>query len=150
MAVPTPSDCKKFRAAVPPMSVFIAIFGMLGVCCIIVIKDGFHFDFHALAIVSLFAIIFSIGWSWMVSLLFRAAFSADGIYGHSFWGFRRFVCWRDIVRVHPFRMANLSWLRVHGTDGRVTWLALFQVRRSDFCQEIRKFAPPDSPALKCI
>jgi len=144
-----PSDCKKFRAAVTPMSIFIFIVGMLLLCCIIVMRDGFHFDFGALAITSVFAAVFSIGWSWMVSLSFRAAFSADGVYGHSFWGFRRFVRWQDIVGARPFRFANLPWLRIHGADGQVTWLALFQVRKSDFWQEIRKFAPPDSPVLQC-
>ena len=150
MTTAIPSDCRKFRAAVTPMSIFILVVAVLVQFCLCFINDGLHFDRYDLAILIGFAVVFSIGWSWMISLLCPAAFSADGIYAHSFWGRRRFVRWQDVVKARTFRIANLPWVRVSGADSKITWLALFQVRKNDFCQEIRRFAPPDSPVLQCI
>lgn len=147
MALSIPSDCRKFRAAIAPMSIFIFVSGMVGLLILIVIEDGLHFDQRALAFATGFAVVLSIVCSWILSLVFPAAVSSDGIYGHSFWGRRRFIRWQDISSVHTFRLVSFRWLRVYNTDGRVTWLALFQSRGTEFRQEIRRLAPPSSPVL---
>jgi hypothetical protein len=153
MATSIPSDCKKFRAAVAPMSAFIFVAGMILVLIHNLISNGLHFDPSRLAFLSgfgLVALVFSIGYSWMISLLFPDAFSADGIYGHSFWGRRRFVRWHDIASAQTFRLGNLRWLRVYAADGNITWLALFQSRDIEFRQEIKRLAPPGSPVLNYL
>lgn len=147
MANSIPSECRKFRAAVMPMATFMFVTGMAMVILLIVITDGFHFDRRALAIATGTALAFSIAYSWMLSCLFPAAFSAEGIYGHSFWARRRFVRWPDVASARTFRLANLRWLRVYAADGTVTWLPLFQSQGAEFCEEIRRLAPPGNPIL---
>jgi hypothetical protein len=135
------------------MSVFIFMSGMGLVFIRIVITEGLHFDRGEWAFASEFALVawvFSVGYAWMLSLLCPDAFSADGIYGHSFWGRRRFVRWQDISSVQSFWLGNLRWLRVYAVDGKITWLALFQSRDIEFRQEIKRLAPPTSPVLKYV
>jgi hypothetical protein len=78
-----------------------------------------------------------------------SGFSADGIYGSSPLGFRRFIRWTEIARVRKLTILNLQFLRLNsGVDGRETVLPVFQARKREFREEIIKFAPPDSPILK--
>lgn len=150
MSVSVPHDCKKFRPAVVPMSIFIFAGGMLGAFCLVIITEGFHFNAVVWSVAAGLGAVFSVCWSCVIFLVYSAAFSAEGIYGHSFWGFRRFIGWQHIAEAKIFRVINLPFLRVYGTDGKVTWLALFQVTREEFCQEVRKFAPPNSPVLQYL
>ena len=150
MTVSIPSDCRKFRAAVVPLFVFVFVVAIVGVWCAILAKDGSHFDRHAAAVASGFEVVFSLVAAWMLSLCFPDAFSREGIYGHSFWGRRRFVSWQEVAAARTLRLLNLRYLRVYAADGKVTWLALFQSEGADFRQEIRRFAPPESPVLKCL
>ena len=129
---------------------FIFGIGAVGLLCYALGKDGWHFNRHALVSAAGFQVILSLVLSWMLSLVFPDAFSADGIYGHSFWGFRRFISWRDVAAARTFRLLNLRWLRVYAADGKVTWLALFQSRSVEFRQEIRRLAPAESPVLKYL
>lgn len=133
-----------------PMAVLIFVGGMAMVFMLIVMTDGFHFDGRALAVATGTMLAFAIAYSWMLSCLFPAAFSAEGIYGHSFWSRRRFVRWQDVTSARTFRLANLLWLRVYAADGKVTWLALFQSRDAEFRAEIRRLAPPGNPILNCL
>jgi hypothetical protein len=87
-------------------------------------------------------------WAWIIFLLFPALISGQGIRGHSFWGMRRFVGWEEIVKVKKFSLFGLPYLRIFSaTDGKVTWLPLFQSQMVEFRNEIRKFAPSNSPLL---
>ena len=150
MAISIPSDCRKFRAAVIPMAIFIYVGGMVILLILIVIHDGFHFDQRALAFTAGVSLVSSIIYSWVLSFVLPTAFSSDGIYGHSFWGRRRFVRWQDISSVRTFRAVNLRWLRVYATDGRVTWFPLFQSRGPEFRQEIRRLAPSSNAILNYV
>jgi hypothetical protein len=150
MAISIPFECRKFRVAVIPMSLFIFFSGVVLFLILIVITEGFHINWGALTFASGFAFVFPIAYSWMLSLLLPSAFSADGIYGHSFWGPRRFVRWQDIASVRTFRLVNLLWLRIYATDGTVTWLPLFQSRSQEFRQEIQRLAALNSPVLNYI
>jgi hypothetical protein len=153
MANSIPTGCRKFRAAVIPQSVFMFVGSMLIVLTLIVMRDGFHFDRRALAALAIATgalLVLSILDSWILSLAFTAAFSSEGIYGHSVWGWRRFVRWQDISSVRTFRLANLRWLRVFAADGKVTWVALFQSKNADFREEIRRLAPPGHAVLNHI
>lgn len=151
MAISIPSGTKKFRPAVIPLFVFFVVSIMLVAFLLIGIKHGFHFYLRPLAIVAGCVVIYSLGASWMLSALNSAGFSADGIYGHSVWGRRRFVRWQDIAMARTFRFFNLRWIRLHAaTNKKVTWLPLFQTQKADFYLEIRRLAPPDSPVLRCL
>ena len=150
MRVSMPPDIRKFRSAVIPGAIFIFVGGISGLVCLILIIDGWHIDGRAFAFASIFALAFSFFWSWLISFFFPAGFSADGIYGHSFWGHRRFISWHEIATVRNFRLGNLRWLRVYSADGSITWLALFQSRGAEFRQEIRRLAPPSSPVLNYL
>lgn len=88
--------------------------------------------------------------SFILSLGFPAGFSAEGIYGHSFWGPRRFVAWSEIKNARTFYLLNLKWLRVYSAGGKVLWLGLFQSRPAEFREAIRQFAPSNSPVLKFL
>jgi hypothetical protein len=129
------------------MSGFIFMGGMTVFLIGIVVMEGFPLDWVALAFAVGFALVCSIGQSFALSVLFPVAFSEDGIYGHSFWGRRRFIRWQGIASVRKFRLLNLRWLRLYATDGEITWLALFQSRGTEFRQEVRRLAPPNSPVL---
>jgi len=151
MAISIPSDCRKFRAAITPMFVCVSVMGIFGLFCVVLILDGPHFDRHALAVASASVPVSSLVLSWLLSILYPASFSADGIYGHSFWGRRRFIRWQDVATARRFRLLNLRWLRIYTTgDSKVTWLALFQSHKADFRQEIQRLAPADSPVLNHI
>jgi len=150
MAISIPSDCRKFRAAVIPVFAFLFIIATTVLFCLILAADGWHFDRNLAAFAAGFEAICSFVVSWMLSRLYPDAISVDGIYGHSAWGRRHFVAWKDVAAARTFRLLNLQWLRVDAGDGRATWLALFHSQDADFRQEIQRLAPPDSPILKCV
>ena len=145
-----PANIKKFRSAIIPGAIFVFVCGMTGAFCLIVIIQGWHFDFHALAIVTVVEVIYSFFASLMMSFVFPVGFSADGIYGHSFWGRRRFVSWQQIVTARTFGLFKFRFLRVYSADCKVTWLALFQSHDAEFRDEIRRLAPPSSPVLQFL
>ncbi len=127
------------------MFLFILVLGLLGFFCVVLILEGLGFDRHALAAGSASVPVSSLVLAWLLSILYPASFSAEGVYGHSFWGRRRFVRWQDVVAVRAFSLLNLRWLRIYATgESQVTWLALFQSHKSEFREEIQRLAPPDS------
>jgi hypothetical protein len=122
--------------------------GMFGLVSVVLILDGLHFDPQALAGASVSVPVSSLIGAWMLSIFYPASFSVDGIYGHSFWGRRRFARWQDIAAARTFSLLNLRWLRIYTIgDGKVTWLALFQSDKVEFRREIQRLAPAGSPVL---
>ncbi len=147
MSVRIPPDCRKLRAASKPLTLFLLIVALPGLFCVVLILDGLRFDPFALIIASVFVLVISPLMALLMSHYYSASFSSEGIYGHSFWGLRRFVYWRDVVDVRRFRLLNLPWLRVYTTDSRVTWVALFQADKTEFRREIERLAPTGHPVL---
>ncbi len=87
----------------------------------------------------------------MIFWLFPAGFSPEGIYAHSFWGWRRFIRWPDVAKIKKITLFNLPWLRIYSRDsGKVAWLPLFQSCPAEFREEIRKFAPLNCPILNYL
>jgi hypothetical protein len=150
MLITIPSDSTKFRTALIPGFIFLFGLGVIGLLIYVIAKDGWNFNRHALAFAIGFQVVFALVMSWMLSLLFPIAFSVNGVYAHSFWGNRRFIAWQDVASARTLQLLNLRWLRIYSTDGKVTWLAMFQSRGSAFRQEIRRLAPADSPILRCF
>ncbi len=123
---------------------------MVGILCCILIKKESHMDVRAAALAIVAISPLSFVFSLLISVGFPAGFSADGIHGHSAMGVPLFVSWSGIKDARVFYLLNLKWLRVYSTDGRVIWLALFQSRPAEFREEIRRFAPPNSPVLRFL
>jgi hypothetical protein len=145
-----PAGCKKFHAAITPMAVLICVTALIIVICTDIDLKTYSFNFYRELLAVGAGIATSFACSGLFSLLYPAAFSADGIYGHSFWGFRRFFRWQNVAKTRTFSIFNLPWLRVFDADGRVLWLPLFQRNRKDFREEIQKFVPPGNPVLKFL
>jgi hypothetical protein len=149
MAISIPSECRKFKAAVTPLFVCILVLSMLGLFGVVLSFDGLHFDRLALAVASMSVLTLAPLMAWLSSVVYPASFSADGIYGHSFWGRRRFVRWQDVAVARTFRLLNLRWLRIYTTDySKVIWLALFPANKVEFLKEIHRLAPSKSPIFK--
>lgn len=155
MAISIPSDVKRFRASIVSLFFLCVIASVIGVAlgfCLILIHDGhvnlYKFWRTTYTILPHFLICYFVGTLLLFLLILPVGFSSDGIYAHSFWGLRRFIRWQDIVKIRKFRLFNLRWLRIYsGTDGKVTWLPLFLSSPIKFGDEIRKFAPSNSPLL---
>ncbi|HEY5297514.1 MAG TPA: hypothetical protein VIK59_06290 [Verrucomicrobiae bacterium] len=150
-----PSDVKRFSVSI--ISLFLFIF--VGGCSISVIV-GFllfgHNDlpryFRAIKSGMPFLLLLAVIITSLLYVITKpVGFSSDGIYASSSWGFRRFVRWSDIAKVRKHRLLNLKFLRIYSSgDGKVTTLRLFQARKKEFRDEIRKFAPPDSLVLNFL
>jgi hypothetical protein len=145
--MPNPSNSRKFRIAVLPLFLFVLVGSILGIACLFLIDHRRHFDLHALLRATVALLVLSLLWACLLHIFFPASFTADGIYGHSFWGPRRFVRWQDIKEARTFRSFNLNWLRIYATDNTVTWLALFQSHQTAFREEIQRLAPVGNPIL---
>ena len=151
MGISIPADCKKFRVAIAPMFACVLVLALFGVFGAVLVPRRVPFDRRALAIATASLPASSLVLTWLLAILCPAGFSAGGIYGHSFWGNRRFVRWDDVAEVRKFRFFNLPWLRIRAkSNGKVTWLALFQARPVEFQKEIQRLAPPGSPVLKYL
>ena len=148
MASSIPPDVKKIKWAIMPMAAFIFVSAGALATLAIIIEHGFY-NVSWLLLLKILGL-FMIPYSLLATLIMRwvlwAGFSSDGIYGHSIWGRRRFIGWKDILRVRRFTLGNLPWIRIYSAmDGKVTWLPLFQSRPIEFREEIQKFAPLDNP-----
>ena len=152
MANSIPPEVKRFRMAIVPLAIFIFVVSMLGFTLIVIIRDGItNVRWRdLLRIVIWFELPWAIFWSPLIYWLLPAGLSLDGVYGHSFWGFRRFVRWHNIKTVRKFPLPLIPFIRIFSLDGEVTWLPLFQSRPAEFQEAIRKFAPSDSPILNCL
>lgn len=141
------------------LTLFMFFFGCvagyaLGVPAI-VIKSG-----HALNLVALsksiicsvpILLIVSFVFAVIISVLFPSYISPQGLHGHSFWGTRNFLAWTDITQVRPFKLGNLTYARLYSGSGQTTlWFPLFQSPQPYFSDEIRRFAPKDSPILNFL
>jgi hypothetical protein len=151
-----PPDVKRFRMAILPLAINIFVAGFilghgLGIS-LILIKHGFHIDWMFIVKIILLSILpmlaFAFIWALMMNLLYPSYVSSSGIYGHSILGARRYLNWTDMVQARKFRLGNSVYLRLYDNTGRaVIWLPLFQSPLVEFRNEIRKFAPPNSPIL---
>ncbi len=158
MAISRPSNCRMFRPAVTPIFFAYMVLSVVGCVCgtvyLILHGRGFHplpqQFLKGIRFVFIQTLIISFVMAWLVALFYRVGLSPGGIYGHSFWGQRRFIGWLEIKAARTIQIGNLPCVRIYGDDGKVVWLLLFQSRTVEFREEIRRLAPPDSPILKCL
>ena len=139
---------KVFRAAVIPTFVPMATLGLPLGFCITLVKDGLP-DIPSLFIGAAGGALAGLLYAWLLTLCFTLKVAPEGVYGHSFWGVRRFVGRQEIAEVRPFRFLNLRYLRLY-KSGRTkpTWIALFLARRVECAQEFRRLAPSGNPVLE--
>lgn len=153
-----PKDAKRFKVSVMPLFLCSVI------TCIIGIAIGFFlvaFQHGSIDLPRFWRII-KIAMPMILSgcviltlylylVIIPTGISSDGIYARSPLGFRRFIRWTDIAKVRKITLLNLLYLLIYSSvDGRVTSLPLFQARKKEFRDEIRKFAPPDSPIVNFL
>jgi hypothetical protein len=141
---------KQWRVALMPLFGFMFGCGLAAGSCGLLIFHTEPFQRNVFLVAVACHTLYSLIASCVLSFCLPVTFSTEGIYGHSCWGLRRFVSWRGVKTARTFRVLNLRWLRVLSSDGKVTWLALFQSRGGEFRQEIRRLAPPDSPLLQYL
>ena len=139
-----------------PGAVFIFIAGFvlghgLGISTIL-IRHHFHANWSLVSKAVLYSIpvllIYAFAFASIMRLVFPTYISSSGVYGHSFCGIRRYLGWADIVQTRRFFLGNLVYLRLYARNGKaVIWLPMYQSRRLEFFNEIRKFALPNHPIL---
>ena len=89
--------------------------------------------------------------SWLLKLCFPLRLAAEGVHGHSAWGLRRFIRWRDIANVRSFRLMNLQYLRLYPRDQKhPTWIALFLAEPQRFREQVQALAPPGDPLAEFL
>lgn len=154
MANEMPPDIKQFKVSIFSLFLFLTegVFTSAVISFFIFGRTDLHRFLDAIEIAMPFLLLLVII---MTSLLYVVTkpigFSPDGIYASSQWGFRRFIHWSEIAKVQKNRLLNLKFLKIYSSiDGKVTRLLLFQVQKKEFRDEIRKFAPPDSPILNFL
>src|ERR1051326_334954 len=102
MATPIPSSCRKFRAEIVPLFLCLFVLALPGSLCVVLVRYRFKVDLHALARAGVSVPVLCAVMAWLLSVFYSAGLSADGIYGHSFWGMRRFIHWREIADAKTF------------------------------------------------
>jgi hypothetical protein len=155
MANQMPLDVKRFKVSITSLFLYSIVGGFIGCAVGFLLLPIFHVHldlllFWRISKISILPILLLC--AIMTLVLYVAAiptgFSSDGIYASSRWGFRRFIRWSDIAKVRRFPLLNLKFLWVYSSvDGKVTSVSLFQAHKKEFEDEIRKFAPPESPVL---
>ena len=95
-----------------------------------------------------FILVYAVVFSVIISLLYSCIITPAGIYGHSFWGLRRYLGWSDIAAAKKGKLGNLVFLKLYNSAGcSIIWLPLFQAKRVEFQEMVRKCAPPGHPVL---
>lgn len=159
MGTPIPKDAKKFRMGIIPLTVcmflMVCFLGYVVGIPVILMEHGQGMNLVVFAkailvtvpVLLAFAFVFAV----LISILFPSYISAQGIHGHSLWGGRSFLGWADIARAKKFPFANLAYVRLYSGSGKATiWFPLFQSPRPYFRDEIKRFAPPNSPILNYL
>jgi hypothetical protein len=133
--------------AVRPMFFCSAMIGMPLAFGAIILMEGFsQVNVVALFLAVLVGAAVGFLYVWLLSLCFTTELTSEGVFGHSFWGIRRFIRWQDIANVRPFNFLNLRCLRLYPPgDTGPTWIALFQAHKTEFMRELQRLVPPDSP-----
>src|SRR6266550_8698471 len=90
-----------FRPAIRPIFLAISAAAMPIFLLLLLLDDGLHPDWIALFAATTGLALFAIVSAWTFHFLFPDGISAEGISGHSFWGFRRFVPWDHIAAARP-------------------------------------------------
>ena len=141
-------DVKVFRIAVIPAFLFIAGLGLSLYFCVMPMMFGVP-DVTIMLIGAAGGALAGFLYAWIISVCFTVKFGSNGVYGHSFWGVRRFIAWQEIAEIRPFRLLNLRFLRLYRSDRTgPTWIPLFLASRSEWVEEVRRLAPSENPILE--
>jgi MFS family permease len=158
MADQMPPEAKRFKVSITSLFLYSIVAGVIGVVGGFLLLPVFHVHLDLLMFwrvtqntilpILLLCVIMTLV---LYVVAIPTGISSDGIYARSSSGFRRFIGWADIAKVKKRTIFNLRFLRLYSSvDGKVTSVPLFLACKNEFRDEIRKFAPPDSPILKFL
>jgi ABC-type dipeptide/oligopeptide/nickel transport system permease component len=158
MAIQIPPDVKKFKVSIMSLVLCSIITCIIGIVVGFVVVAFQHGSIDFPRFWKILKIEMPLNLSGFVILTFYlylviipTGISSDGIYARSLLGFRRHIRWADFAKIRKFTLLNLQYLLIYSSiDGKATSLPLFQARKKEFWDEIRKFVPPDSPILKFL
>ena len=152
-------EVKRFKVSITSLFLYSIVAGVIGVVGGFLLLPVFHVHLDLLMFwrvtkntilpILLLCVIMTLV---LYVVAIPTGISSDGIYARSPSGFRRFIGWADIAKVKKRTVFfDLQFLRLYSSvDGKVTSVPLFQAHKKEFRDEIRKFAPPDSPILKLL
>lgn len=82
----------------------------------------------------------------LVTLCYPVRIGRDGISGHSQWGTRHNIVWREVVGARPVNILTFRYLRIWG-DGSLwaLWMPLYLKDMDTVRTTVLEFAPPESP-----
>jgi hypothetical protein len=159
MTTSPPTEGKRFNSSVPGLFLWFLTMGVPVVLCTsVVIGSRLPYQIGESFIPNriLFAIVFmgiiypilSLIGACLLSRSCPTTISADCVTTQSFTGGRRFVRWQDITSARTLRCLNLKWILIYAVnESKALQVPLFQPRKTEFIQEIQRFAPPDNPIL---
>ncbi len=155
MTTSPPTEGKQFRSSVISMFIFMLVLGLpVTFCLLLAIYSGINVPvtlgliLHILTFIGGALPIFLLIGAWMSSTFCPTTIFADGVTTQSFMGDERFVRWQDIARARTLRFLNLKWILVYPAgENKAMQVPLFQPRKTEFIQEIQRFAPPGNPIL---
>ncbi len=166
MTTPPPTESKQFRSSVVSMFIFILVVGFvvsLPVAFCTAVAIGSQAPPETGAPVTPARILFALAFLWpiypilsligacLLSRFCPTTISADGVTTRSFTGGQRFVRWQDITSARTLRVLNLKWILVYAVnESKAIQVPLFQPRKTEFIQEIQRFAPPGNPVLNYL
>ena len=155
MTTSPPTEGKQFRSSVVSMFIFMLVQGLpVTFCLLLVTYLGMSepvtlgLILHILTFIGGVLPIFLLIGAWLLSTFCPTTIFADGVTTQSFMGDERFVGWQDITTARTLRFLNLKWILVYPAgDSKAIQVPLFQPRKTEFIQEIQRFAPPGNPIL---
>lgn len=150
-----PPDVKRFKVSITSLFLYSICCGFIGIVVgllVLAIQYGHSIMSYFLRItwiaMPLIFLCCVVGTLVVYIIANPVGFSTDGIYASSPWIGQRFIRWADIAKVRKLTLLNLRFLLIYSSiDGKITSLSLFSSRQNEFRDEIRKFAPPNSPVL---
>jgi len=135
--------------AATPIFIVGCVLGLPLYLLLVVVRHGWHVNFMAVLVGATGGMLAGLAAAVVVVRCFPTALTTEGIHSYSAMGQRRFMPWRDIVRVRPFTLVCCKYLRLDGGPGTpTTWLAMFQGRGEELQKDLRTLAPPGNPILE--
>ena len=163
MTTSPPTKSQQFRSSVPGLFIFILVVSFaMSLPVAFVTAVAIHSQIpqdtgepvtpgrilFAMALIGPIYPILSLIGACLLSKFCPTTISADGVTTQSFTGGRRFVRWQDITKARTLRLLNLKWILVYPAgENKAIQVPLFQPRKTEFVQEIQRFAPPGNPIL---
>lgn len=139
-----------FRPAVRPLFVWFNLM-VVPVCSgYFLWRYGWAQGRHVLLAAGLSAVLCLIA-ALLCKLLFPLRITPEGVHGHSAWGLPRYIRWRDLTAVRPFRLLHLKYVRLYSRHQKhAVWIGLFLAEPEKFRAQVQAHALPDDPLAQYL